>query len=87
MYEIRALLKYDHYSHKDDWEMSRLIAYVIAQVNSKKKLKFQDIAKFYWEDEEQDEHDTSISKEDIERLKKRAEAYIKQIKQEEKCQK
>ena len=75
-YEIRPLLKYEHYSHRDDWEQARLIAYMVAQVNSKKKLKFQDITKFYWE-EQQEEHDTSISKEDIERLRKKAEAYIK----------
>ena len=75
-YEIKALLKYEHYSHRDEWEQARLIAYMVAQVNSKKKLKFQDITKFYWEDQ-QEEHDTSITKEDIERLKKQAEAYIK----------
>lgn len=75
-YEIRPLLKYEHYSHRDDWEQARLIAYMVAQVNSKKKLKFQDITKFYWE-EEQEEHDTSISKEDVERLRKKAEQYIK----------
>lgn len=74
-YEIRPLLKYEHYSHRDDWEQARLIAYMVAQVNSKKKLTFQDITKFYWENNE--EHDTSISKEDVERLRKKAEAYIK----------
>jgi len=31
------------------WESSRLIAYVVAQVNSKKKLTFQDICSFKWE--------------------------------------
>ena len=77
-YEINALLKYEHYSHKDDWEQARLIAYMVAQVNSKKKLTFQDITKFYWEDE-QDEHDTSINKRDIERLKQKAEAYITEL--------
>lgn len=83
-YEIKALLKYEHYSHRDEWEQARLIAYMVAQVNSKKKLTFQDITKFYWENE-QEEHDTSISRKDIERLKKQAEAYINGQKQE-KCQ-
>ena len=83
-YEIRALLKYEHYSHRDDWEQARMVAYMIAQVNSKRKLTFQDITKFYWE-KEAEEHDTSISKEDVERLKKRAESVIKELKQE-KCQ-
>ena len=75
MFEIRALLKYEYYSHKDDWEQSRMIAYMIAQTNSKKKLTFQDITKFYWEDEEE-KHDTSITKEDIERLKIRAKQIM-----------
>ena len=75
MFEIRALLKYEYYSHKDDWEQSRMIAYMIAQTNSKKKLTFQDITKFYWEDEEE-KHDTSISKEDIERLKIKAKQMM-----------
>lgn len=75
MIEIRALLKYEYYSHKDDWEQSRMIAYMIAQTNSKKKLTFQDITKFYWEDEEE-KHDTSITKEDIDRLKIRAKEIM-----------
>ena len=75
MFEIRALLKYEYYSHKDDWEQSRMIAYMIAQTNSKKKLTFQDITKFYWEDEEE-KHDTSISREDIERLKIKAKQMM-----------
>lgn len=77
MYEIRALLKYEHYSHKDEWEQARMIAYMIAQTNSKKRLTYQDITKFYWENEEQEEHETSITKQDIERLRQRAQAYIK----------
>lgn len=77
MYEIRALLNYEYYSHKDEWEQARMIAYMIAQVNSKKKLTYQDITKFYWENEEQEEHETSITKQDIERLRQRAQAYIK----------
>lgn len=74
MYEIRALMDFEYYSHKDEWEQTRMIAYMIAQTNSTKRLKMQDICKFYWEEEE---HDTSITKQDIERLNKMAQAYIK----------
>ena len=80
MYEIKALMDYEYYSHKDEWEQTRMIAYMIAQTNSTKKLTYKDITNFYWEKEEE-VHDTSISKEDIERLRQRAEAYIKTIKQ------
>lgn len=77
MYEIRALLNYEYYSHKDEWEQARMIAYMIAQTNSKKRLTYQDITKFYWENEEDEQHETSITKQDIERLRQRAAAYIK----------
>ena len=81
MYEVNALMKHEYSATKDNWEQARMIAYLIAQTNSKKKLTFQDITKFYWEKEE--EQDTSISKEDIERLRKQAQAYINDIKAKE----
>lgn len=77
MYEIRALLNYEYYSHKDEWEQARMIAHMIAQTNSKKRLTYQDITKFYWENEQEEQHDTSITRNDIERLRQRAQAYIK----------
>lgn len=79
MYEVRALLDYEYYSHKDDWEQARLIAYLIAQVNSRKTLRLKDITEFYWEKERGEEGDTSISREDIERLKNKAQAYLEKI--------
>lgn len=74
-YEINAALEYQHYSFKEDWEQTRLIAFMIAQVNSKKRLKMEDIIKFPWDNELHDSEDTKITKEDIERLNKMAEAY------------
>lgn len=73
-YEIHAALKYQYYAYKEEWEQSRLIAYVMAQVNSKKRLKLDDIVKFPW-----DENDkvNTISKEDIERLNKMSQKYTK----------
>lgn len=75
MYEVRAVLKYEYYSKKDSWEQARLIAYLIAQVNSKKSLKQSDIINFYW-DNEQQEKTTYASNEDKMRLQKRAQKYI-----------
>ena len=77
-YEVRAAMKYQYYAHKDEWESSRLIAYLIAQTNSRKKLSLNDIVKFYWEKDEDEEDISIINKEDIERLKKEAEKYTKQ---------
>ena len=75
-YEIEAVIKYQHYANIDDWEQTRLIAYVIAQTNSKKRLKLEDIIKFPWDSQYKTESQT-ISKTDIERLNKLAQTYTK----------
>lgn len=66
MYEITTL--FDNMTNRDDWEQARLIAYVVAQVNSKKKLKPKDIMEFPWE-KHRTNGDTSISNDDIKRLR------------------
>lgn len=76
-YEISAALKYQYYAVKDGWEQARLISFLIAQSNSRKRLKMEDILEFPWEKESTKE-DQNITKEEIERLKKEAEQYIKQ---------
>lgn len=78
MYEINALMDNKHLSVKDSWEQARMIAYMIAQVNSKKKLNPDDVIKFSW-DENTASGDTSISDEDIERLRQKADNYLKMI--------
>ena len=78
-YEVNALLKYRHYKIKDNWEQSRLISYLIAQVNTKKTLKLDDIISFEWEKEKHNE--TIISKEEIEALSKQAEEMEQKLKQ------
>lgn len=78
-YEIRSLMKYEYLAYKESWEQARLIAYTVAQVNSKKKLKLSDIMNFYW-DNEQDKDKSSnnieMSNSELERLQKMAEQYI-----------
>lgn len=76
MYEVNAALKYQYYEYKEDWEQARLIAYIMAQVNSKKRLKLEDVIKFPWDGKEIAKEKT-ISKKDIERLNKMAAAYTK----------
>ena len=75
-YELNAAMKYAYYAVKDGWEQARLVAYIVAQCNSKRTLKMQDILTFYWE-KEQNNDDTKITKEDIERLKAQAQEYLK----------
>lgn len=77
MYEVRAALKYQHFAFRDNWEQSRMIAYIIAQCNSTKKLKPSDIMKFYWDKPEED--DTFISNADVERLKEKAKQYMTKL--------
>lgn len=72
-YEIEVLFKHLYLINRESWEQTRLNAYIIAQVNSKKRLKLDDIIKFPWENTSK--HITSISNEDIERLKNKAKEY------------
>lgn len=75
MYEVQPLITFMHLKHRDSWEQSRMIAYIIAQVNSRKKLNPTDIIKFAWDNEEEMNKETSMSNEDIERLRKKAKEY------------
>lgn len=73
-YEVKAVMEYDYYSYKDSWEQARLIAYLVAQTNSTKQLKLSDILEFHW-DQETAKADTSLSNEDVERLRQKAQYY------------
>ena len=75
MYEVQPLITFMHLKHRDSWEQSRMIAYIIAQVNSRKKLNPTDIIKFAWDNEEEINKETSMSNEDLERLRKKAKEY------------
>ena len=75
-YEVSALMKYQFYAIKDNWEQARLISYMIAQSNSKRRLKLQDIIPFSWENEDGDEEDKPITKNEMERLKQNAQDYL-----------
>lgn len=81
MYEVRAIMSHQHYAHKDGWEQARLVAYIVAQCNSTKKLKLQDISRFYWEEPEADE-DTYMSTSDLQRLRDKAKYYLTKMETE-----
>ena len=73
MYEVSALMEYSYHRHKDEWEQARLISYLIAQTNSSKKLRMEDIIKFSWEKNQKTENNNmDISQEEIEMLTKKA---------------
>lgn len=82
-YEVNSLLKYRYYVVKEQWEQTRLITYMTAQVNSSKHLKVTDIITFPWEEEEKEEN-TRITDDDVKRLKAMAENYLYNEKKESK---
>lgn len=49
IYEVESILKHYEFHYKTTWEQTRLISYILAQVNSKKKMKSTDIIKFDWD--------------------------------------
>lgn len=76
-YEINAALEGLQCKNRESWEQTRMVCYMLAQTNSTKKLTPSDVLKFPWDAEAEELVDTSISTEDIERLKEKAKQYIK----------
>lgn len=50
-YEINTLARNAAYVDRNNKEIQRMQMYILAQCNSKKKLKLQDIMKFKWDEE------------------------------------
>lgn len=50
-YELQVITEGLHLRYRDSWEQTRMIAYTVAQVNSRKRLKPKDIMVFPWEEE------------------------------------
>lgn len=44
-------MKYSYYKNKVDWERTRFNAYCSVQIQSKKRIKPEDLIKFSWEKE------------------------------------
>jgi len=61
-YELDIYIKKYNQLERSNWEQTRFIAYIIAQCNSKKKLKPDDILKFDWD------IDNNKSNDDIENI-------------------
>ena len=68
VYDIYNMLQY---ADSPQWEQTRYLMYVVAQVNSRKQLKLTDILKFPW-DQEGGLAKTTISDDEIKALKERA---------------
>ncbi len=85
-YELQIICESLHLRTKDSWEQSRLIAYLIAQTNSKKKLKPTDVIKFPWENDKSETQATKQNKpltlEDVEQIKLLALQREKKLKEQ-----
>lgn len=77
-YELDIILSMLEYTTKQDWEQTRFQSYITAQTQSTKKLNPQDVLKFSWDNEatNKENKNTYISKQDIERLKAKANKII-----------
>ena len=70
LYELDIMLNSLRLSYRHDWERTRFNSYIIAQCNSKKKLKPTDIIKFDWDDSIH-KSTKKVSSEDVARLKEK----------------
>jgi hypothetical protein len=75
-YEATEILGSIQYRGRDGKDMARMIAQVIAQVNSKKTISPADIVKFPWDG---DRPVPVVTDEEREELAKRAEAIKRQL--------
>ena len=83
-YELSIICNSLHLRFKDSWEQSRLIAYLIAQTNSKKRLKPSDIIKFPWEQKVKDaveKRHEELTLAEYERIKAKALEREKKLKE------
>lgn len=78
--EVDSFLEGLNRRNRDAWEQTRLLGYLIAQCNSTKKLKQTDIIRFPWDELHEEKKDTSVSDEDIERLRAMAKIVEEQLK-------
>ena len=76
--EWEVYMFYDNlrYCERSAWEMNRIIAYILAQSNSKKRLEITDIMSFPW-DEDYSEKNTEMSNEDRDKLRAKAAMFEK----------
>lgn len=72
-WEIREYIDTIQYFDIPEWERTRLIMYMTAQVNCSKELKLQDVFKFNWDNE--DNSNKILTNKEIEKLSNMAQKY------------
>lgn len=77
--EVESFLDGLNRRNRESWEQTRLLGYIIAQSNSTKTLKQTDILRFPWDDATDENKDTSVTDEEIERLRAKAKIVESQL--------
>ena len=70
-YEVELFYDSLKYANRPEWEQTRLLMYILAQVNSKKKLEITDLMKFPWDDN-YEESNKEYNEEEHKRLREKA---------------
>lgn len=83
-WEVQDIIDCLPFIDRATWEQSRLISFMIGKANFKNVKKLQDITSFKWEDKDgiekiaqKEEHNYSMSNEDIKRLRAIAKQWEK----------
>lgn len=80
-YELNDIYNAMEYANLSDWQQTRYIVYAIAQTNSRKKLKIEDILSLPLDKGyTKNQHNQEISNEEIGQLKEMAKEVSKFIK-------
>lgn len=79
-WEIQELYQLIQFSDVNDWERTRWLLYAIVQVNSKKKIKMEEILKLPWDEGYKSiKLDKEISNEQIAKLKEKSQYILKNL--------
>ena len=82
-FEVELLYENLKYADRPSWEQTRLLAFILAQVNSKKRLEITEILSFPW-DENYEEKNIEMSNEDRDKLRAKAAMFEKILQQNKK---
>lgn len=79
MQEYEVYMFYDNlkYTDRPEWEQTRLIMYILAQTNSKKKLEITDLIKFPWDSEGGESETIEDTTENRNSLREKAKQFEK----------
>ena len=82
-FEVELLYENLKYADRPSCEQNRLLAFILAQANSKKKLEITEILSFAW-DENYEEKNIEMSNEDRDKLRAKAAMFEKILQQNKK---